>query len=190
MTNNEAIILLRNLEDALDSYCELNEEGKTAFRMAIESLGLFGNSEHLLSAQLKRTGKRTETHSCDYISRQAAIDAVEESRRLNHHQDGKEACAHEYEHRHFLKILMDLPSAQPEQWIPVDEAMPDESGRYLIWDDFGYQISDFDFHEGTFGEMFSGIDWETGEELMPMWVEHEGTLAWCELPLPYKGEQE
>ena len=47
----------------------------------------------------------------DVIDRQAAIDAVEESRRLNHHQDGKEACAHEYEHRHFLKILRDLPSA-------------------------------------------------------------------------------
>ena len=51
----------------------------------------------------------------DYISRQAAIEAVEESRRLNHHQDGKAACAHEYEHRHFLKILRDLPSAQPEE---------------------------------------------------------------------------
>ena len=53
----------------------------------------------------------------DLISRQAAIDAVEESRRLNHHQDGKEACAHEYEHRHFLKILSDLPSAQSEPYI-------------------------------------------------------------------------
>jgi len=53
MSNREAIALLRNLEDALDSYCELNEEGKTAFRMAIESLELFGNSEHLPSAQPK-----------------------------------------------------------------------------------------------------------------------------------------
>lgn len=50
----------------------------------------------------------------DLISRQDAIDAVEESRRLNHHQDGKAARAHEYEHRHFLKILRDLPSAKPE----------------------------------------------------------------------------
>jgi len=38
MSNREAIALLRNLEDSLDSYCELNEEGKTAFRMAIEAL--------------------------------------------------------------------------------------------------------------------------------------------------------
>ena len=50
----------------------------------------------------------------DLISRQAAIDAVEESRRENHHEGGKEACCHEYEHRHFLKILHELPSAQPE----------------------------------------------------------------------------
>lgn len=38
MSNQEAIALLRNLEDSLDSYCELSEEGKTAFRMAIEAL--------------------------------------------------------------------------------------------------------------------------------------------------------
>ena len=38
MTNEEAIVLLRNIEDSLDSYCGLNEDGKTAFRMAIEAL--------------------------------------------------------------------------------------------------------------------------------------------------------
>ncbi len=38
MNSQEAITLLRNLEDALDSYCELNEEGKNAFRMAITAL--------------------------------------------------------------------------------------------------------------------------------------------------------
>ena len=56
----EAITLLRNLEDSLDSYCELNEEGKTAFRMAIEALS---SSEF--------------PNSSDTISRQAAIDIVE-----------------------------------------------------------------------------------------------------------------
>lgn len=57
MTNNEAIILLRNLEGALDSYCELNEEGKAAFRMAIESLELFGNSEHLPTLRMPYEGR-------------------------------------------------------------------------------------------------------------------------------------
>lgn len=59
----------------------------------------------------------------DTISRQVAIDAVDKSRRLNYHQDKKMARAHEYEHRHFLKILGDLPSAQSKQkkgkWIHV-----------------------------------------------------------------------
>ena len=59
----------------------------------------------------------------DLISRQAAIDAVEESRRLNHHQDGKEACAHEYEHRHLLKILMELPSIQSEPSMEIQEIL-------------------------------------------------------------------
>lgn len=59
----------------------------------------------------------------DTISRQVAIDAVDKSRRLNHHQDKKMARAHEYEHRHFLKILGDLPSAQPERngWVHIDD---------------------------------------------------------------------
>lgn len=53
----------------------------------------------------------------DYIRRQDVSDAVEESRRLNHHKDAKEACAHEYEHRHFLKILMDI---EPADVVPVE----------------------------------------------------------------------
>lgn len=67
----------------------------------------------------------------DTISRQAAIDAVEESRRLNHHQDGKAACAHEYEHRHFLKLLRDLPSAQPE---PCEDTISRKAAIELVKD--------------------------------------------------------
>lgn len=62
MSNQEAIALLRNLEDSLDAYCELNEEGKTAFRMAIEALNC---SEF--------------PNSSDTIYRQAAIDAAIQS---------------------------------------------------------------------------------------------------------------
>ena len=51
MTNQQAINLLKGLEQSLDDYCELNDEGKVAFRMAIEALELFGNSERLPSAQ-------------------------------------------------------------------------------------------------------------------------------------------
>lgn len=51
MNNQQAINLLKGLEQSLDDYCELNDEGKTAFGMAITALELFGNSERLPSAQ-------------------------------------------------------------------------------------------------------------------------------------------
>lgn len=51
MNSQTAITLLKNLEQCLDSYCELNDEGKTAFSMAISALELFGNSEQLPSVQ-------------------------------------------------------------------------------------------------------------------------------------------
>ena len=51
MTNIQAINLLKGLEQSLDDYCELNDEGKTAFHMAITALEVFGNSEPLPSVQ-------------------------------------------------------------------------------------------------------------------------------------------
>ena len=61
MTNLQAIDLLKGLEQSLDDYCELNDEGKTAFGMAITALELFGNTEQLPSAQQERkTGRWVE----------------------------------------------------------------------------------------------------------------------------------
>lgn len=51
MTTIQAIDLLKGLEQSLDDYCELNDEGKTAFRMGIIALELFGNAEQLSSVQ-------------------------------------------------------------------------------------------------------------------------------------------
>ena len=51
MTNIQAIDLLKGLEQSLDDYCELNDEGKAAFRMAITALELFGNTEQLPSVE-------------------------------------------------------------------------------------------------------------------------------------------
>lgn len=95
MSNQEAIALLRNLEDALDSYCELNEEGKTAFRMAIEALSCSENP-----------------NNSDCISRQAAIDAIcKEGTRLERNGtvamcEIKQWC---------IDLLERLPSAQAER---------------------------------------------------------------------------
>ena len=80
---------------------------------------------------LEKIDELPTMNACNLIYRQDAIDAIEESRRLNHHQNGRAACAHEYEHRHFLKILRELPSVQPQQWIPCSGRLPTERDWYL-----------------------------------------------------------
>lgn len=55
MTTIQAIDLLKGLEQSLDDYCELNDEGKIAFRMAITALEVFGLSEQLPPAQSEHT---------------------------------------------------------------------------------------------------------------------------------------
>lgn len=107
MNNQEAITLLRNLEDSLDSYCGLNEEGKTAFRMAIEALSY-----------------SKIPNNSDTINRQAAIDAIRAYLSDCCVEDGDyHASGIEYE-------LNDLPSIQPEcpkgRWIPTAS----EKGRH------------------------------------------------------------
>ena len=88
MNNQQAINLLKGLEKNLDDYCELNDEGKTAFGMAITALELFGNSEQLPSIQpditthdsnvVKKGGNDEDRTTDDLISRQAVIDIFTE----------------------------------------------------------------------------------------------------------------
>ena len=128
MNNQQAINLLKDLEQCLDDYCELNDEGKTAFGMAITALELFGNSKQLPSAQpeqiardiatiieneqdmrvLLKNTERTEKH--DLVSRRAAIKTA------------KNVAYYVDEHGSadgWLAMLVNwleiLPPAQPEQ---------------------------------------------------------------------------
>ena len=64
MNSQEAITLLRNLEDALDSYCELNEEGKNAFRMAITAL----NSSEFPNGWIPTSKERPPQHQEIWIT--------------------------------------------------------------------------------------------------------------------------
>lgn len=128
----------------------------------------------------------------DMISRQAAIDAVEESRRLNHHQDGKEACAHEYEHRHFLKILRDLPSPQPEpKWIPCSEetgdGYPEEDGFYYVTEqNYGFYLDAVYKQRVTHTSHF-----KNGDFTDRFYTESNSNItAWMPLPEPYQGGRE
>lgn len=119
MSNQEAIALLRNLEDALDS--ELNEEGKTAFRMAIEALSCSENP-----------------NNSDCISRQAAIDALWEirreevinGRRFENHCSLSTA----------VDVIRDLPSAQPELAQDLPNTCTDAISRQAAIDATWFEI--------------------------------------------------
>ena len=95
MTSAAAIDLLDNLIGMVDDNQENDYD--SALHMAIDAL----------KTQAERTEERTETHSCDLISRQVAIDALD-------HMDympgewavkGLTMCK---------EIIKGLPSAQPE----------------------------------------------------------------------------
>lgn len=104
MTNKQAI------ETLLRIRCIIREDSleDQALVYAIEALKAFGNSEQLPSAQ-----QRTETHACDLISRQDAIEALHDEivrKRIDEdtHDDG---ALDEFDTE---AILRRLPSAQPE----------------------------------------------------------------------------
>ena len=95
----------------------------TMFGRDIRVVGV-SELESLPSVQTeKRTEERTETHACDLISRQTAIDAIAYSIELcNKALDsmtlgGRDRYAVEVERNSLLKLKDDfkyLPSAQPE----------------------------------------------------------------------------
>lgn len=93
MTNQEVITILKNLEQSLDAYCELNDEGKTAFCLAIEAL----NSPIPMSSP------------SDLISRQDALDALSHLMDTEGFRDGWTVSRSNVE-----RMLKSLPSAEPE----------------------------------------------------------------------------
>ena len=107
MNNREAITLLRNLEDSLDSYCGLNEEMKTAFRMAIEAL----NCSEI-------------PNNSDTISRQAVTKFLNDWLSCLFENCHKQSAS---DLKMIIKDFKNLPSVQPERktgrWIPSDSEL-------------------------------------------------------------------
>ena len=127
MTNLQAIDLLKGLEQSLDDYCELNDEGKTAFGMAITALELFGNAEQLPPAQPVVISKSENTTECeDAVSRFEVLRLIDySSHDLNDAVDN----------RYMQNEIKQLPSVTPKQseWIPWDSGrFPEESGTYTV----------------------------------------------------------
>jgi len=122
---------------------------------------LFGISE-----QLETHDKRTETHACDLISRQAAIDALAEWHDVA-----------------ITNRLNNLPSAQ--QWIPTSERLPEPEDEVLLT---------MDYKGRRYVEL--GNIWSDGtvhtyldEYLTPDGRKYRKVIAWMPLPEPWKGEQ-
>lgn len=75
----------------------------------------------------------------DYINRRAAIDAV------NGMPDCPNGYSDTYDKAHIIAVLEDVPSVQPQRWIPVSEALPNDGvevwvtikGHDVIWREEG-----------------------------------------------------
>lgn len=110
----------------------------------------------------------------DYISRQAAIDQIEnESRKWGD----------EYGVSDVLCDLSDMPSAQPERWIPCNKRLPKEEKKtYWVCTDTEYQCecrwtnNRFGIGEGEWG-------WSIFDT-----PQYTKVIAWMPLPLPYMGD--
>lgn len=101
MTKEEAIRIISG--DVLGT----TEQTHEAVTMAVEAL--------------KRTEKRTETHECDYISRQAALDAIEERIKAN----GYGIVALVSELNRLYGYIRRLPSVQSEHSQNTPQKQPD-----------------------------------------------------------------
>lgn len=119
MNSQIAITLLKDLEQSLDDYCELNDEGKTAFSMAITALELFGISEQLPSVQpeLSNNSKELENKNGELISRQDAIDAIVNTVSEVGNHDNSEVARYgvTFRQHEILDIIESLPSVQPRK---------------------------------------------------------------------------
>lgn len=151
MDRETAIDLLDNLlgmvEDNHDS------DYDAALHMGIDALKTQDMSGNMSGTQ----------NPLDCISRRAAVDAVANGlkRVFVEYQDVAE------------KLLNNVPSVQPQRWIPVTERLPENGHYYLKCTKYGNV--DVDYY-------WDGFENATkyGEEI----------VAWMEKPKPYKGGQD
>ena len=98
----------------------------------------------------------------ELISRQAAIDAV------------CEYCEY-FKNENVIQSIKEIPSVQPQRWIPVTERLPEHSGFYIVTaivtDDGGKLV---------------GLRWFSQEH---GWKFGKNPLAWMPLPEPWKGKE-
>lgn len=98
----------------------------------------------------------------DYISRQAAIDAIE-----------RNAYRHTYINQ-IVGIIKDLPSVQEQQWIPVTEKLPEKFQACIVTDERRQCAYEYDYNpENEFTKKYGWLC--SGRKI----------IAWMPLPEPY-----
>ena len=123
----------------------------------------FSEMVHLHDAETH--DKRTKTHACDLIDRQAEIEKLREYVGLLPHDLTDIAD----------KAIDALASQQ--RWIPCSERLPDECGNYLVteetvgWNMLAYGTTDIAYFD-------------------TVWHKADKVLAWMPLPEPYRKDGE
>lgn len=139
-------------------------------------------------AQLSQEGtdKRTETHACDLISRQAAIDAIAGCTNCRTEEVLREYVAmHNLDNMwsggilEALDAVKGLPSAQPSpQWIPCSERLPENrvsvivcfrewqqyAKRYIYSIVIGWYARKHSVRENVFSEWEADCDYDEDED--------------------------
>jgi hypothetical protein len=148
------------------------------------------------SAQPETHDKRTGTHACDLISRQAAIDALRAAYWDKNIQSAKDdPCIVDAMTDWAIRQIKVLPSAQPQQhWIPCSERLPEEKDAGILKKHGISKMSKI---------VLATVEVK-GERMTTTACTYDGEwdwnmkyafpdykiIAWMPLPLPYKGEQE
>lgn len=127
----------------------------------------------------------------DYINRRAAIDAV------NGMPDCPNGYSDTYDKAHIIAVLEDVPSVQPQRWIPVTPDSPPLYMPVLTWDGGTRHVEQrIPYIRDEIGEKIFNDWWIDGDEKWDEWAEYQPNLRdgcaikWMPLPEPWKGEQD
>lgn len=128
----------------------------------------------------KRTDKRAETHTCDYIDRQAAIDRINKQREHLEPNIFPQDKIGDAAYRICAEFIERLPSAQ--QWIPVSSGKLPENSFTLVLVQISKKSPDVElaFYD------YNRECWENARHYQKI----SDVVAWCELPDPWKGGAE